>query len=749
MSSFVTNERRTDMNTKELIDLSMNNLSSISTFYPLTTFSKHGTHVAILFESRYTNNIELLLRQISRFLTKDWSVILYVAKEVYEPYVLLCNKLGNGIQVVITTYQLRNVSDYNNIMLDLSFWKTLESYSKVLVFQADTMIYRYGIEQFYKYDYVGAQWPSELGCEYSVGNGGFSLRDITATIDLLSNKDKIHIKYYTQYEQNAERLNGQQPEDIIFSQGMYQYKCKVPSVHIAHYFSIESIHHAKPIGSHQLERFNYNLSKQLIMDSVIPYYSYDNLKLSGHRFGWDMVTSELQHVFTNPHGVYFNTWCDTGYAFGPSQLPKGVPWVGICHLTPVGFCQYYKVCDIDLLLHCDAFKDDLRHCKGLFTLSKYMKHYMDSLLAKMGYSHIMTDHLYHPVGFSAELFDPSNIDTISTIIGLGCQMRKCTTIYKVKTDHQRIWLSGRSIERSYEILEEECKECNISISEEERARVQILRLSNEDYDHLLGNSFVVIDLYDASANNALIECIARNIPCFVSRIPAIEEYIGKDYPLLFNTMGELESMLLNKELIHTAYEYLVEHQELKDRLTMQSFITDILSSPITKAILTIPALDTPITPVVRIMMDHLNDITKFVCREAYYSSGDILFTWKHWAENYPTDNETAPIKGAISTGRALAQIMKNEFSKKYQFRYGQNNTFTNITDDVCTKCLELMEIKSYHILEYKWCIYIPAWDVARDNLFGDPLKYCSKVITVKQNEIERTYDQNESIIIVI
>jgi hypothetical protein len=750
MSSFVKNERRFDMNTKELIDLSMNNLSSISTFYPLTTFSEHGTHVAILFESRYTNNIELLLRQISRFLTEDWSVILYVTENVYEPYIELCNRLGNGIQVVITTYQLRNVTDYNNIILDLSFWKTLESYCKVLIFQTDTMMYRYGIEQFYCYDYVGAPWPKELNCASLVGNGGFSLRTVSAIIDCLSNRNDISIEYYLQYDLNLERLGGKHPEDITFSQGMLQRGYNVASIDHATYFSIETInHHSQCIGSHQLERFNYNLSKQLIIDSVIPYYIYDNFKMACHRFGWDMVTSELNHICTNPHGVYLNTWCDTGYAFGPLHLPQGVPWVGICHLTPVSFHHYYKDCDIDMLLNNAAFKRDLQNCKGIFTLSKYMKNYLDSLLSKMGYSHIITDHLYHPVGFSAELFDPSKIDTISTIVSLGCQMRKCSTIYKVKTEYQRIWLSGRSIERSYEILDKECKECTISISDEEKARVQILRLSNEDYDHLLGNSYVVIDVYDASANNALIECIARNIPCFVNRIPAIEEYIGNDYPLLFNTMKELESMLLNKALIHSAYEYLVKHQELKDRLTMKSFVDDIFNSPITKAILTIPSLDTPATRIVRITMDHLNDITRFVCNEVYHSSGNISFTWKHYIENYPMDDETAPVQRAIRTGRELARMMKNDFSKRFRFTYGQNNTFIDITNDVCTKCLELMEIKSYHVLEYKWCIYIPASDTVRDDLFGDPLKYCSKVITVKQHEIERVYDQNESIIIVI
>ena len=40
-----------------------------------------------------------------------------------------------------------------------------------------------------------------------------------------------------------------------------------------------------------------------------------------------------------------------------------------------------------------------------------------------------------------------------------------------------------------------------------------------------------------------------NIPAFVSRLPATEEYLGKDYPLFFNNNTEIENIINNEELL--------------------------------------------------------------------------------------------------------------------------------------------------------------------------------------------------------
>ena len=50
---------------------------------------------------------------------------------------------------------------------------------------------------------------------------------------------------------------------------------------------------------------------------------------------------------------------------------------------------------------------------------------------------------------------------------------------------------------------------------------------------------------NSSANNTVLECIARNSPIIVTKHPAIKEYLGEDYPLYFNTLDELNKILLD------------------------------------------------------------------------------------------------------------------------------------------------------------------------------------------------------------
>jgi hypothetical protein len=54
-----------------------------------------------------------------------------------------------------------------------------------------------------------------------------------------------------------------------------------------------------------------------------------------------------------------------------------------------------------------------------------------------------------------------------------------------------------------------------------------------DYENILKESCIFIDLEDCVANNTILECIKFNTPVITRRHPSIEEYIGKDYPLFF------------------------------------------------------------------------------------------------------------------------------------------------------------------------------------------------------------------------
>ena len=140
------------------IGTKLNNFDYCLNNYELTQFSKKGKHVAVLLESRVIPNIALLLKQISRFLSNEWSIILLVTNDILDKYKCIVEKINNTIQVELLTYELSSVKDYNDIMLNPNFMKKFKSFNKILIFQGDTMIYKYGIEKFMKYDYVGAPW---------------------------------------------------------------------------------------------------------------------------------------------------------------------------------------------------------------------------------------------------------------------------------------------------------------------------------------------------------------------------------------------------------------------------------------------------------------------------------------------------------------------------------------------------------------------------------------------------------------
>lgn len=89
-------------------------------------------------------------------------------------------------------------------------------------------------------------------------------------------------------------------------------------------------------------------------------------------------------------------------------------------------------------------------------------------------------------------------------------------------------------------------------------------LENNDYDNLLSENIVYINLVDASAVNTIIECIVRATPIIVNKHPAAVELLGKSYPLYFTSKHddynginlEINNILKTDKLIRRAHHYL-------------------------------------------------------------------------------------------------------------------------------------------------------------------------------------------------
>ena len=111
---------------------------------------------------------------------------------------------------------------------------------------------------------------------------------------------------------------------------------------------------------------------------------------------------------------------------------------------------------------------------------------------------------------------------------------------------------------------------------------EFFRLSIEsinDYDKLLTENIIFLDLYDSSANNAIIEAIARATPILINRHPAVIEYLGNEYPFYFNDYKDAENKLNNLDLIRETHNYLLNF-DMRKNIMLETFISDFNKSEI-------------------------------------------------------------------------------------------------------------------------------------------------------------------------
>jgi hypothetical protein len=100
----------------------------------------------------------------------------------------------------------------------------------------------------------------------------------------------------------------------------------------------------------------------------------------------------------------------------------------------------------------------------------------------------------------------------------------------------------------------------------------------EEYDALIQSSILVMPLFDAAANNSILECIISNTPIFVTRCYGTVEYLGSEYPMFFDDIHELNRLLSDRqtvfELYKLAHEYLTKMD--KTHLSFKHFYSEIL-----------------------------------------------------------------------------------------------------------------------------------------------------------------------------
>ncbi|MBN3925476.1 tetratricopeptide repeat protein [Nostoc sp. NMS4] len=341
---------------------------------------------------------------------------------------------------------------------------------------------------------------------------------------------------------------------------------------------------------------------------------FDQKTFDCHRSGWNFVTNALKPLH-NSQGILFDGFIENRFLWNyrrPDKLssiilekikqdgtfnliatveergiiPYTKPWVGIIHnpqRMPTWF--QYRQSPQELFAK-ETWKKSLDSCVGLFSLSEYHAQWLREQTGKP------VSTLIHPTEIPEMQFNFSKFlaNSEKKIVQIGWWLRKLSAIYQLPIaknnplNLEKIRLVPMFCENAdkqqEEIIEREKIINNITIEPIFLSNTrEIKHLSNTEYDILLSENIVFIELYDSSANNGVIECIARATPLLINPLPAVVEYLGKDYPMYFTSLSEAAEKALDTALILDTHNYLL-NCETRKKLSQEYFLKSFEESEV-------------------------------------------------------------------------------------------------------------------------------------------------------------------------
>ena len=332
-----------------------------------------------------------------------------------------------------------------------------------------------------------------------------------------------------------------------------------------------------------------------------------------HRSGWSYAMAALQRLHSS-RGVRFEGFLEDPFAWqhprggkrSPTDLLEAIrnpdyatritseergvipyreTWVGFVHNPPNMPRWFHGDESPQAIFAKSVWRESLEYCAGLFTLSEYSAEWLREATGKPVSS------LLAPTEPSAECFSFERFreNQNKRIVQVGWWLRQLTAIDRLPipadnaVGYQKLRLVPNFASNSAQYLDElrarEDAATGSASAEYAENTFHREHVPNDEYDALLANNICFVHLYDASANNAVIECLARATPLLVNRLPAVEEYLGSDYPFYYRDLDEAAAMALDLGRVRSAHEYLAQHPT-RDRLNGESFLASFRDSEV-------------------------------------------------------------------------------------------------------------------------------------------------------------------------
>lgn len=297
-----------------------------------------------------------------------------------------------------------------------------------------------------------------------------------------------------------------------------------------------------------------------------------------HRSGWAFALEALAPLH-HPRGVLFDSFVERTFSWVErgerkrGRIPYVEPWIGVVH-NPPGVPRWHDhQSSPQAILERASFRDSLPHCLGLVTLSEHLRRWLAPRVPVPVVSVVHPTEI-PPVRFSRDAF---LANPRPAVIQVGWWLRRLHSIHRLRAGRYRKVMLAVAHRYFLHMLQRDRERA--PLTDEQLASVEVSPfVPNEEYDRLLSQNVVFCDLIDSSANNIVIECMARDTPILVNRLPAVEEYLGRDYPLYFSTLDEAAEKLATRESVCEAHDYL--RNQPKERFSQRIFRESLLRSEV-------------------------------------------------------------------------------------------------------------------------------------------------------------------------
>jgi hypothetical protein len=274
-----------------------------------------------------------------------------------------------------------------------------------------------------------------------------------------------------------------------------------------------------------------------------------------HRDGWPAVVHSL-HKLSSDDGMLLDDFIEQSIDEDRMEEHMAGPWVGIFHHPRA---RHHPDPNKRTLPQHFLKREELapawRNLQTAITLSQDLARLLRELLPN---THVVA--LKHPVSglISRPPFDQNALRVPKLrLVQVGTYMRNIRGIFQVPAspewDRLRTWIPPY-----YESLDAFLSRI---AKEEYRGVTTMPKLTDVAYDSMLSRSVVFVNYFDASASNTVLECMQRGTPIILNRLPAHEEYLGRDYPGFYSDVRDVPNILFDRLRLMDASRYLENRQK--------------------------------------------------------------------------------------------------------------------------------------------------------------------------------------------